>query len=47
VMRLRGSEFRTYVWPVAAIARAAEGQGLRRVAEARASFAWRWAAFER
>ena len=46
-LRLRGSEFRTYVWPVAVITQAAEAQGLTRVVEERASFAWRWAAFER
>jgi magnesium-protoporphyrin O-methyltransferase len=46
-LRLRGSEFRAYVWPIARITRAAEAQGLTRVAEGRASFAWRWAAFER
>src|SRR5919204_1865361 len=40
-MRLRGSDFRAYVWPVAAIARAAEANGFRRVAEERASLAWR------
>ena len=34
-------------WPVAAITRAAEAQGLTRVVEERASLAWRWAAFER
>jgi hypothetical protein len=46
-LRLRGSEFRAYVWPIARITRAAEAQGLKRVVEARASFVWRWAAFER
>ena len=46
-LRLRGSDFRAYVWPIAAITRAAEAQGLTRVVEERASFAWRWAAFER
>lgn len=46
-LRLRGSEFRAYVWQVAAITGAAEAQGLTRVVEERASFAWRWAAFER
>jgi hypothetical protein len=47
VMRLRGSDFRTYAWPAAQITRAAEAQGLTRVVEGRASFVWRWAAFER
>ncbi len=46
-MRLRGSDFRSYVWPVAAIARAAEAQGFVRVAEDRASLAWRMLVFER
>jgi magnesium-protoporphyrin O-methyltransferase len=46
-LRLRGSDFRTYVWPIARITRAAEAQGLSRVVEGRASFVWRWAAFER
>jgi magnesium-protoporphyrin O-methyltransferase len=46
-LKLRGSEFRTYVWPIAAITRAAEAQGLTCVIEGRASFVWRWAAFER
>ena len=46
-LKLRGSEFRAYVWPTARIARAAEAQGLKRVVEGRASFAWRWSAFER
>ena len=46
-LRLRGSEFRTYVWPIASITRAAEAQGLTRVVEERASVVWRWAAFER
>lgn len=46
-LRLRGSEFRTYAWPVAAITRAAEMNGLKCVVEERASFVWRWAAFER
>jgi hypothetical protein len=46
-MRFRGSEFRSFVWPVAAIARAAEAQGFTRVAEERASLVWRMSAFER
>jgi hypothetical protein len=46
-LRLRGSEFRTYIWPIARITHAAEAQGLTRVVEGRASFVWRWAAFER
>ncbi len=47
VMRLRRSEFRTYVWPIPSIVRAAEAQGLRLVTEERASPVWRLAAFER
>ena len=46
-MRLRGSAFRSYVWPIAAIARAAEVHGFTRVAEERASLVWRMSAFER
>ncbi len=46
-LRLRRSEFRAYVWPAAAIARAAEARGLVRIAEERASLSWRLAAFER
>ena len=46
-MRLRGRDFCSYVWPVAAISRAAEAQGLVRVVEERASLAWRMSAFER
>ena len=46
-LRLRRSGFRTYAWPIAAITRAAEAQGLTRVVEERASLVWRWAAFER
>jgi hypothetical protein len=46
-LKLRGSDFRAHVWPIARIARAAEAQGLTRIVEGRASFAWRWAAFER
>jgi hypothetical protein len=47
ILRLRGSGFRSYVWPAAAIARAAEAQGLERVLEERASPTWRLAVFER
>jgi hypothetical protein len=46
-VRVRGSDFRAHVCPVAAITRAAEAQGLTRVVDERASFAWHWTAFER
>jgi hypothetical protein len=47
VLRVRGNDFRAYVWPIPKIVAAAEARGLRLVSEDRASFAWRWAAFER
>lgn len=47
VFRLRRSEFRVHSWPIPRILAAAEARGLRLVGEQRASYAWRWAAFER
>jgi hypothetical protein len=47
VQRLRGREFRVFVWPRSEIARVVASRGLTPVREDRASPFWRWAAFER